>query len=108
MPSVRWIFSRIFSRFQFRDRNPSSKPARLKRSRTERRARAEAALWVARLYNPQRNRNAEAEFRMWLTESAEHAAAFKAATEAYERFPRRVANQFAAAAWKDRRRSHIC
>ena len=83
MPFRKWFVSRIFDFFQLRNMAAASKE-RIKESRTMRRSRAEAALWVTRLHGPNRNRDMETGFRSWLTESPDRAAAFEAATDTYE------------------------
>lgn len=51
-------------------------------------ARAEAAAWIARLHGPNRTAEAEAGFRRWLSEDAEHAAAFELLTDVWEKSAR--------------------
>src|SRR6185437_413334 len=53
------------------------------RSRTDRRVRAEAAAWIARLHGPDRARAVEAGFRRWLAEDPAHAAEFELATDVW-------------------------
>ncbi len=59
--------------------NPSTR----ERSRTERRIRAEAAAWIARLHGPDRAPELETGFRQWLAEHPTHAAEFELATDAW-------------------------
>lgn len=54
-----------------------------KRTAVDRRIRAEAAAWVARLHGPDRARELEAGFRRWLAEHPAHAAEFELATDAW-------------------------
>jgi transmembrane sensor len=48
-----------------------------------RRARAEAAAWMAKLHGPARTATVESAWRHWLAESPEHAHAWELATEAW-------------------------
>lgn len=49
----------------------------------ERRARAEAAAWIARLHGPERTRATEHGLRRWLAEDPRHAKEFERATDAW-------------------------
>jgi transmembrane sensor len=48
-------------------------------------ARAEAAVWIARLHGPNRTLEVEAGFRKWLEEDSERAAAFELMTDTWEK-----------------------
>lgn len=52
-------------------------------ARSDRRVRAEAAAWLARLHGPRRTRDTEQGLRRWLAEHPEHAAAFERATDVW-------------------------
>ena len=49
-----------------------------------RRVRAQAAVWVTDLHGPDRDANLEERVRRWIAADATHAAAFEAATEAWQ------------------------
>ena len=51
---------------------------------SSRRARAEAASWVARLHGPDRDRDMERGFKRWLAEDPAHARVFELATEVWQ------------------------
>jgi transmembrane sensor len=51
--------------------------------RTDRRIRAQAAAWIAKLHGPERTRELENGFRQWLTEHPAHALEFELATDAW-------------------------
>lgn len=53
------------------------------RSRIDRRVRAEAAAWLARLHGPDRAHALETGFRRWHAEHPSHAAEFELATDAW-------------------------
>src|ERR1700733_6094123 len=51
-------------------------------------ARAEAAVWIARLHGPRRTKEVEEGFRRWLAEDAERKAAFELLTDTWEKTTR--------------------
>ena len=51
-------------------------------------ARADAAVWVARLHGPNRTKEAEAGLRRWLADDPQHPVAFEMMTETWERSAR--------------------
>lgn len=51
-------------------------------------ARADAAVWVARLHGPNRTKEVEAGLRRWLADDPQHPAAFEMMTETWEKSAR--------------------
>jgi transmembrane sensor len=65
-------------------------------------ARAEAAVWIARLHGPNRTPEVEAGLRRWMAEDAERAAAFELLTDTWDksaRLRRRPLEQVASWEW---------
>jgi transmembrane sensor len=59
-----------------------------RRPPVNRRAAADAAVWVARLHGPSRTAAMEREFRTWLSAADEHRLAFERCTEVWQEVPR--------------------
>ncbi len=77
------------------------------RAHSDRRVRAEAAAWLARLHGPDRTRDTENGLRRWLAEHPAHAAEFERATDVWTDtggVPFRLRRRFAGSRRSARRR----
>ena len=83
------------------------KGAASERAHSDRRVRAEAAAWLARLHGPDRTRDTESGLRRWLAEHPAHAAEFERATDVWTDtggVPFRLRRRFAGSRGSRRRR----